>query len=65
MNRLPIKWREPSGRGHWYDYWSNFCNGAPNLLRTNDVRRLETEWNGRLNDVRPHDDPPYIEFKTP
>lgn len=64
--RLPISNYEPTGRGYYYDYWINYCNGDPNYLMTKTVKALEADWGGKLyNTIDATGQLPYIEFQSP
>lgn len=64
-NRLPISHYEPDGRGFYYDYWINYCEGQPAYFLHSHVIALATEWGAEFHGVIGRDDPPYIEFQDP
>lgn len=66
MNKLPVSYYEPNGRGHYYDYWLNFCDQhEPHFISIARGRSLEQDWNGRYCSARITGDIDYVEFKTP
>lgn len=64
-NRLPISRYDRTGRGHWYEYWVNYCNGHPHLFTTGHYKRLQNDYGATYHHVIGQDDPPYLEFADP
>lgn len=64
-NRLPISHYDPTGRGYYYDYWINYCDGHPTMFTTSHYLRLQREYSASYHAVIGQDDVPYIKFQDP
>lgn len=64
-NCLPVSNYEPNGRGYYYDYWINFCDGHPTMFTTGHYQRLIRDYGATYHAVIGRDEVPYIRFKDP
>ena len=62
---LPVSNYEPDGRGYYYDYWVNYCDGQPTFFSTYHFNQLKREWGADYHGVIGKDHPPYIKFADP